>query len=108
MSDVNPQQISTSVPLDELASILGTAPRWVALKTLASSPQALPVSVLAEAAGISANAMSHQMTMLRYARLVVTGYGGLYSIAPAFRPAPGATTLDLGHCLLRLDRPAPG
>ncbi len=42
------------------------------------------------------------LTVLRAAGLVVTGYGRLYSLAPAHRPAPGAATLDLGPCLIKL------
>ncbi len=38
--------------------------------------------------------------------VVAVGYGRLYSLAPAFRPAPGALEIDLGHCRVRLDRPA--
>ena len=33
----------------------------------------------------------------------MTGYAGLYSLTPDYRPAPGATTIDFGHCLIRLD-----
>ena len=45
---------------------------------------------------------SKNLAILREAGLVVAPYGTIYQLAPAIAPAPGATHLDLRHCLLTL------
>ena len=49
--------------------------------------------------------MRKHLASLRKLGVVVVGYGRLYSLAPAYRPAPGATTIDLGHGAVKLDTP---
>lgn len=95
---------AAAVPLEKLARLLSDPARWTILRELAKG-EPLPVSELARRVGRSADMTSKHMAVLRDAGVVVTGYGRLYQLAPAYRPAPGATTLDLGHCHLTLDPP---
>ena len=47
--------------------------------------------------------VSKHMALLKKAGVVKVGYGRLYKLAPHLQPPPGATRLDLGHCILKLD-----
>ncbi|MCX7007004.1 MAG: helix-turn-helix domain-containing protein [Kiritimatiellaeota bacterium] len=96
--------INAVIPLETLARVLNDPVRWMILRELAKG-EALPVVELGRRTGRSANMTSKHMMLMRAAGLVVAGYGRLYSLAPAVRPAPGATKLDLGHCHLILDVP---
>jgi hypothetical protein len=50
---------------------------------------------------------AHQpLLILREAGIIERGRGRLYCIVPAYQPEPGKPLIDLGHCLLRVDRPA--
>ena len=105
MSDPNPAPASPALSLKQTAQLLSDQARWIALRELAKG-EALPVQELAARAGRSREAMSKHMIFMRRLGMVVTSYGGHYKLAPALRPAPGATTIDLGHGLIRLDAPA--
>jgi hypothetical protein len=37
--------------------------------------------------------------------IAVQRYRGFFAMTPAFLPPAGSTTLDLGHCMMRLDTP---
>lgn len=87
--------------LPNLARVLGDKARWIILRELARG-EALPVKELARRTACTPAMTSKHMLALRKAGMVVVGYGRLYHLAPALRPAPGATTLDLGHCLLKI------
>src|SRR5438874_1711447 len=91
--------------LEMVARVLSDPARWIILRELAKG-EPLPVLELARRLGRSADTVSKHMAVLRDAALVVTGYGRLYQLAPAVRPAPGASVIDLGHCQIRLDIPA--
>ena len=92
------------IPVEKLARVLGVPARWALLRELAKG-EPLPVQELARRVGCSEDMGSKHMAVLRAAGIVSTGFGRLYQLAPAWRPAPGATTLDLGHFLLKLDPP---
>jgi len=51
--------------------------------------------------------VSKHLNLMRRHGALARGCGRLYSIAPAFRPAPGTHVLDFGPCLVRVDAPAP-
>jgi hypothetical protein len=89
------------VPLAHLARCLGDPARWILLRELGKG-EALPVKELARRAGCSPDMGSKHMAVLRAAGIVVTGYGRLYQLAPAFRPAADAEFIDFGHCQLRI------
>ena len=67
--------------------------------------EALPPVVLAARIGRTLHGVRKHLTSLRALGLVIVGYGRLYSLAPAYRPAPGTATIDLGHGVIRLDTP---
>ncbi len=96
--------IGSAITVEALARVLGDPGRWAILRELAKG-EALPVQELASRVGRSAGMVSKHMAMMREAGLVVAGYGRLYQLAPAMRPAPGATMVDLGQCLLKINAP---
>ena len=104
MSETNPTLPEPSLSLTDIANLLGYRARWIALRELGKGP-ALPVNELARQMGLTPGAASKQMALMLELGVVKVGYGRLYSLAPAFRPAPGALEIDLGHCRVRLDRP---
>ena len=93
------------VTLAGLSRALGDPNRWAILRELGKG-EPLPVNLIARRIGISGDSASKHMAVIRKAGLAQPGLGRLYSLAPAFRPAPGATHIDFGHCMLRLtDQP---
>ena len=92
---------SLTAPPDHqtLARVLSAPDRWKLLGELARG-EALPVSELARRAGISREQCSKHMILLKSLGLVAQGWGRLYSIAPAFVPAPGTRDLRFGPCTL--------
>lgn len=93
------------LPLKTQCYLLGHPTRIGALRELAKG-QALPVGELARRLGFSANSMSKQMALVEKTGAVQQIYGRLYTLAPHFRPAPGAAVLDLGDLVLKLTPPA--
>ncbi len=51
--------------------------------------------------------ISKHVNLMRRNGALARRRGRLYTIAPAFRPAPGTNVLDFGHCLVRMNPPAP-
>lgn len=100
MSTPNTAPTSGTLTLETVVKILKNRTRWKVLRLLAPG-EALPVSVIAKRVGLRPQTMSKHMIILHNHGIVVTGYGHLYTLAPAFRPAPGTLTIDLGHCLIR-------
>ena len=92
----------SSIPLEKLAQLLSDPARWAILLELAKG-EPLPVKELARRVGRTPDMTSKHMAVFRAAGVAVVGYGRLYQLAPGLRPEPGSTTLDLGHCLLKLD-----
>ena len=105
MSKTNPTNPSPVLSLKQVASLLKDPARWTVLHELCKEP-ALPVNELARRIGRSPSTTSKQMALMLKLGVVKVGYGRLYSLAPAFRPAPGALEIDLGHCRVCLDRRA--
>jgi DNA-binding transcriptional ArsR family regulator len=89
------------IPLNKLARVLADPKRWKILQELAKG-EALPIKEIANRIGRKPDMTSKHMAVIRDAGLVVTGYGHLYLLAPAFRPPAGATSIDLGHCSIHL------
>jgi hypothetical protein len=90
--------------LETLCTLLGAPVRWELIRELCKG-EALPVGELARRVGCSSTLTSKHLAVLKKFGVVVIYYGQLYRIAPAFQPKPGETTLDLGHCILKLDTP---
>ncbi len=90
------------LPLEQLAFLLSSPPRWLLLQELAKG-EALPVGVLGQRTGQSSDSASKHLAIMRRMGVVVVGYGRLYSLSPAFRPLPGTRTLEFGVCLVRLE-----
>ena len=102
MSDENRPIHPTKLDFKKTAHLLSHEVRWRLLRELGQG-EALPPSELARRVGMTPNATRRHLVLLRQGGLVMTGYAGLYSLTPDYRPAPGATTIDFGHCLIRLD-----
>jgi predicted transcriptional regulator len=88
--------------LATLCRLLGAPVRWFLIRELCKG-EALPLGELARRVGCSPDLTSKHLAVMRKFGLVVLYYGQLYRIAPAFQPKPGETTLDLCHCILKLD-----
>jgi len=104
MSDTNPVPKAPTLNLDQMSFILGDPSRWLLLREMAKG-EALPPYELAARIGRTLHGVRKHLASLRKLGVVVVGYGRLYSLAPAYRPAPGATTIDLGHGAVKLDTP---
>ena len=98
MSEVTPVKI----PLANLCRMLAEPARWRLLRELAKG-EAMPVKELARRIGKSPDMTSKHLAILREAGMVEAKYGRIYQLVPAIMPAPGATHLDFGHCLLKLE-----
>lgn len=91
------------VSVKDLSRALADPTRWRLLWELGQG-EALPVMELARRVGRPASLISKHLGILRKAGLVVIGYyGRLYQYAPALRYVPGARTVDLGQCVMKLD-----
>jgi predicted transcriptional regulator len=90
--------------LETLCSLLGAPVRWFLIRELCKG-EALPLGELARRIGCDPSLTSKHLAVLKKHGVVAIYYGQLYRIAPAFQPRPGAATLDLGHCILKLDTP---
>ena len=104
MSDTNTITQPPAMSLSKVALLLSHVARWQILRELAKG-EALPTSDLGRRAGMRPNATSRHLSTMRRMGLLSKGYGGLYSLVPAYRPAPGTATIDFGHCVIRLDTP---
>ncbi len=93
------------VPVKVLAKVLASPIRWAILAEL-SDGHADMVLQLAKKVGVPAVTLSQHIGVLRRAGLVVTGLGGLYTVAPQFLADTAQGHLDFGGCLLRLKESA--
>ena len=84
--------------------MLSDPTRWKMLRVM-SKGEMLPLPELAGRVGCSVDSLFKHMMVLRGFGVVVQRYRGLYVMAPSFLPAAGATTIDFGHCVVRLDTP---
>ncbi|MEP6811180.1 MAG: metalloregulator ArsR/SmtB family transcription factor [Chthoniobacterales bacterium] len=89
--------------LDRVLSAIASPMRWAILRELASG-RPYAVVELAELLGQSQTSISKHMTFLREAGITEVGRNRLYSIPSAFLPDKEHRILDLGWCVLRLDR----
>ncbi len=89
--------------LAKLASVLFDESRWRILGELAKG-EALPVQELVRRTRRTRNSVQKNMAVLKDAKLVVQAYGHLYRLAPEFAVTDAGTRLDLGFCVLCLDR----
>ena len=105
MSETNPTIPAPALNLKQVTSLLGRTERWIALRELCKEP-VLPVNELGRRMGRSRGMASHHMALMLKLGVVKSVYGRMYSLTPAFRPAPGTLEIDFGHCLVRLDRPS--
>lgn len=108
MSESKPQSKTPSkaqaLSLAQLAILLGDESRWKLLRELGKG-QPLPVKELAARISRSPSGTSKHLSVMRKVRAVTVGFGRLYSLAPAFRPAPGTAVIDFGYGVVRLDGP---
>ncbi|MBI5683847.1 MAG: helix-turn-helix transcriptional regulator [Verrucomicrobia bacterium] len=93
-----------ALSLAQVCKLLSDPTRWKLLRELCKG-EMLPSSDLAKRVGCSTDMVFSHMLVFRKLGLTVQRYRGFYEIAPAFRPAAGATTIDLGHCVVKLDTP---
>ena len=91
---------------DLVASALANPIRWAILQALCDEP--MGSSGLVGVVGGTTSTVAKHMNKLMAAGICVRGKGQFYKIAPQFQPAPGTPrVLDFGHCIIRLDLPAP-
>ena len=101
---VPPSRKATDAHLEAIGTALSDATRWRLLLELAQG-HALPVGELAKRTGRPAGAVSRHMALLRKAGLVERVFSTCYALPAAMQPAPGAATIDIGPCLLKLALP---
>ena len=106
MNDTNIPALPPTLGLKDIALLLRHLGRWALLREMCRG-EALPRSELARRTGQTLAVTSRHLGLMRRMGVVVVGYGSLHSLAPAYRPAPGTATIDFGHCVVRLDMPAP-
>lgn len=87
--------------IDKLAKILAEPARWRLLRVMAQG-ETMPVKELARRIERTPGMTTKHLLILRDAGLVMKKYNRIYQLVPAIMPAPGATHLDLGWCLLKL------
>jgi predicted transcriptional regulator len=95
------EPIPFEISLESVSKILGDPARWRLLLELAKN-EPMPVNELARRIGKSADMTSKHLGTLHAKGLVVARFGRIYQLAPAIMPAPGATHINLGPCLLEL------
>ncbi|MES2439378.1 MAG: ArsR family transcriptional regulator [Verrucomicrobiota bacterium] len=88
--------------VEDLARILSEPARWHLLRELAKG-EPMPVKELARRIGKTPDMTSKHLAFLREMGMVMTKYSRIYQLVPALMPAAGATHLDFGHCLVKLD-----
>ena len=93
--------VSATLTVKNLSTILKFPVRWQILQLL-SNGQALPANLIAKTIGVSAGATGKHLNIMRRNGALTQGLGRLYTIAPAFRPAPGTNLIDFGPCILRV------
>lgn len=91
------------VTLSRLCTVLLDENRWQILREL-SRGEALPVLELVRRTRKSRNIVQKNMGILKDSNLVVQTYGHLYRLSPELAPTENGTRLDLGYCILCLDR----
>ena len=102
---LSPAQPAWAGTQKDVVLVLNTLARWKILAALCQR-EWLPVQRLAGVAGLKPSACSKQMLVLLGAKVVERGYGRLYRIVPALRPARGEEWLDLRFARLKLPEPA--
>lgn len=70
-----------------------------------SKGEMLPTADLAKRTGTTPDSAYKHLVVLTRMGIAVQRYRGFFAMTPAFLPAAGSTTLNLGHCLLQLDTP---
>ena len=91
---------------DKLTTVLHDFRRWKILRELARG-DALPVSEISRRVSGKSNSVQKNMAILKDAKLVVQTYGRLYRLAPELAVSADGRQLDLGFCILCLDKIAP-
>ena len=104
MSESNTLAKAPALALEPLTLLLNDPARWFVLRELAKG-EPLPVHELARRLGRSTDSISKHLAVRRRVGGAVVGFGRLYALAPAFRPAPGTAVIDFGPCVVRLDSP---
>jgi DNA-binding transcriptional ArsR family regulator len=102
MSDPITPSTSPLLPLDSLCLLVSDSTRWRVIRELAKG-EALPVGELGRRLDRTSSAMSKHLAVMSRLGVIQAGFGRLYSLAPAYRPAGGS--IDFGHCVMRLDTP---
>lgn len=101
---IPPDIKAANARLEAIGTALSDATRWRILLELGKG-DALPVGELARRTGKRPDSISKHMALLRKAGLVEKVFSTCYQLPAAMEPAPGATTIDLGPCLLKLTIP---
>ena len=102
MNDTNVTAQPTALGLKQVVFLLSDMTRWRLLRELAGG-ESLPAYELARRLGKRPNAITRHLMALRELGVVAPAYSGQYYLTPAYRPAPGTTTIDFGKCVVRLD-----
>jgi len=98
--------VTPALTIENLSEVLRFPVRWRILQMLGKG-EPLPTIAIARRLGLKPVTASKHLNLMRRNGALAQGYGRLYSIAPAFRPAPGTNVLDFGPCLVRVEAPAP-
>lgn len=97
----DPTPPAPMIPASKLSRLLHDPARWRLIRELAKD-EPLPVRELARRIGKTPVRTTQILIEMKTWGMAVKEHGHNYRLAPAFRPAPGATHLDFGEWLLRL------
>lgn len=92
-----------SLPVHAVLKALAEPARWRLLFFLVDGERRR-VAELCHRSGRDSSVVSKQLTLLRKAQLVERDRFGMYRLPAGLQPQRGQPVLDLGFCLLRLDR----
>jgi len=104
MSTTSTSTGTLRLSLAQVSKLLSDETRWRLLREM-SKGEMLPTADLAKRTGTTPDSAYKHLIVLCQMGVAVQRYRGFFAMTPAFLPAAGATTLDLGHCVMRLDTP---
>ncbi|MCX6898101.1 MAG: winged helix-turn-helix domain-containing protein [Verrucomicrobia bacterium] len=104
MSTTNSSTGKPLLSLAQVSKLLSDETRWRLLREM-SKGEMLPTADLAKRAGTTPDSAYKHLIVLNRMGVAVQRYRGFFAMTPAFLPPAGSTTLDLGHCVVKLDTP---
>jgi DNA-binding transcriptional ArsR family regulator len=94
--------LTGGVPVKKTVLAISSLLRWKIIALLLEDPRTS--SELARKLGRTPNAITKHLAVLIEAGIIYRSHGKVCHLAKHLHPPPGSTEIDLGPCVLRLDR----